>query len=143
MFKKKFLQKTIKRIKLSDGSLCSDSKIILQECRAFYRNLYSKNNNLNNNLYPEFFSRIPAPKLTAQQNSFCDANITLGELLQTLKSFSRNKSPGLDGLTVEFYITFWEQLKHTLSLVYENSFLTGILPECLRVGVITLIEKKR
>ena len=135
-------QKTMNRIKLADGSLCSDSKTILQECRTFYKNLYSQNYNLNRDLYPEFFSKIPGPKLTAQQNSFCDANITLGELLQVLKSFSRNKSPGLDGLSAEFYITFWEQLKDMLLLVYENSFSTGILPECMRVGVITLIEKK-
>ena len=48
-------QKTINRIKLSDGSYCSDSKTILEECRTFYKNLYSKNNNLDNSVYPEFF----------------------------------------------------------------------------------------
>ena len=140
--KYKAKQKTINRIKLSDGSYCSDSKKILEECRTFYKNLYSKNNNLDSSVYPQFFTRVPAPKLTAQQKNYCDAKISKDELLQTLKSFSKNKSPGLDGLSAEFYVTFWDQLKNTLLTVYENSFSTEILPECLRVGVITLIEKK-
>ena len=135
-------QKTINRIKLADGSLCSDPKTILQECRAFYRNLYSQNKTVNPNYHPDFFTRVPAPKLTAQQKSFCDAKITLDELFKTLKSFRKNKSPGLDGLTAEFYVTFWDQLKHTLLLVYENSISSEMLPESLRVGVITLLEKK-
>ena len=53
-------QKTMNRIKLADGSLCSDSKTILQECRTFYKNLYSQNDNLNRDLYPEFFRRFQA-----------------------------------------------------------------------------------
>ena len=72
------------------------------------------------NSHPDFFTSVSAPKLTAQQSSFCDANISQDELFKTLKSFSKNKSPGLDGLTAEFYITFWEQLKLTLLNVYEN-----------------------
>ena len=59
-----------------------------------------------------------------------------------MKSFRKNKSPGLDGLTAEFYVTFWDQLKHTLLLVYENSISSEMLPKSLRVGVITLLEKK-
>ena len=142
MLKYRAKQKTINRIKLADGSLCSDPKTILQECRAFYRNLYSKNKTVNPNYHPDFFTRVPAPKLTAQQKSFCDAKITLDELFKTLKSFRKNKSPGLDGLTAEFYVTFWDQLKYTLLLVYENSISSEMLPESLRVGVITLLEKK-
>ena len=98
--------------------------------------------NVNLNLHPEFFTSVPAPKLTAKQKTFCDAQLKEEELFETLKSFRKNKSPGLDGLTAEFYITFWDQLKHMLLHVYENSFSLGILPESLRVGVITLIEKK-
>ena len=41
--KHKGQQKTISRLKLSDGSFTSDQKIILAECRLFYKNLYAKN----------------------------------------------------------------------------------------------------
>ena len=36
-------QKTLSRIQLSDGSFTSDEKKILNECRLFYKKLYSKN----------------------------------------------------------------------------------------------------
>ena len=60
-------QKTINRIKLSCGSLTSDSKTILQECRSFYQNLYRQNENTNINIHPEFFTSVPIPKLSDKE----------------------------------------------------------------------------
>ena len=45
-------------------------------------------------------------------------------------------------MTAEFYIEFWSLLKTQLFQVYLDSFSLGILPECMRVGVVTLLEKK-
>ena len=135
-------QKTISRLKLSDGSFSSDPKVILEECRYFYQKLYSKNINVNPSLHPEFFRNVTTPKLTENQKQFCDSKLTFQELFKCLESFSKNKSPGLDGITAEFYRVFWDQIKEKLFLVYEESFLKGILPECLRTGVVTLLEKK-
>ena len=80
--------------------------------------------------------------MSETQKQFCDTEITEDELLKTLKTFSKNKSPGLDGLTAEFYKTFWMHIKDKLIQVYRESFFTGILPESLRTGVVTLLEKK-
>ena len=48
----------------------------------------------------------------------------------------------MDGITAEFYLKFWDALKMKLIIVYKDSFILGILPESLRTGVITLLEKK-
>ena len=48
----------------------------------------------------------------------------------------------MDGITAEFYLTFWDQIKCKLIAVYEESYVNGILPISLRTGVITLLEKK-
>ena len=135
-------QKTLNRIKIADGSFTSDSKVILQECRAFYKNLYSRDFRVDPNINPHFFTAVPAPKLSEQQKQMCDDKLTKNELKKILKSFRKNKCPGLDGLTAEFYLSFWDEIKSLLIKVYEDSFSTGILPECMRVGVVTLIEKK-
>ena len=37
---------------------------------------------------------------------------------------------------------FWNEIKIKLLKVYDDSFILGILPESLRTGVITLLEKK-
>ena len=140
--KYKAKQKTISRLKLSGGTFTSDQNTILKECRMFYKNLYSRNVNVNPSAHPDFFTNASIPKLTESQKQFCDTDLTEEELLKTLKSFSKNKSPGLDGITAEFYLKFWDKLKSKLLAVYESSFELGILPECMRMGIVTLLEKK-
>ena len=108
----------------------------------FYKNLYSQNVNVNPNAHLFFFNNVTTPKLTENQKQFCDTDLTEEELLKTLKTFSKNKCPGLDGITAEFYIKFWDVVKDKLFQVYMDSFLLGILPECMRTGVVTLLEKK-
>ena len=61
-------------------------------------------------------------------------------MLKTLKAFKKNKSPGLDGLTAEFYLEFWELVKEKLLQVYNEAYIKGVLPECLTTGVIVLLE---
>ena len=47
------------------------------------------------------------PKLTSDQRERCDEKLTVRECFNTLKTFQKNKTPGNDGLTVEFYLVFW------------------------------------
>jgi exonuclease III len=64
------------------------------------------------------------------------------ELKKTLYSCTRKKSPGPDGLTYEFYMTCYEQLKDVLLKLY-NEYLRrpeGI-PAEFSEGVIVLIPK--
>ena len=40
----------------------------------------------------------------------CDGEITVTECSDAVNEMKLNKSPGLDGLSVEFYRTFWDSL---------------------------------
>ena len=53
-----------------------------------------------------------------------------------------NKSPGNDGLTKEFYETFWEEIKIPLCKSITKSLQNGELSTSQRQTVIKLIEKK-
>ncbi|CAM2116515.1 unnamed protein product [Caretta caretta] len=54
-----------------------------------------------------------------------------------------NKSPGMDGLTVEFYRVFWDVLGPDLVTVWTESLQSGVLPLSCRRAVLALLPKKR
>ena len=122
--------------------MITDQAEILEECRRFYINLYKKVKTVNPWNFPQFLDSDKIPKLDDVKKAVCENDLTENELWNTLKSFKKNKSPGLDGITAEFYVAFWSLLKDKLKDVYEEAYNSRILPECLRTGVIVLLEKK-
>ena len=54
-----------------------------------------------------------------------------------------NKAPGIDGLTVEFYRTFWPFLKHFAVKVFNNCYVKEELSNTQKIGLISLIYKKK
>ena len=59
-----------------------------------------------------------------------------------MNSFALIKVPGNDGLPVEFYLNFWDQVGELLVDCFNESFLNGEMSPSQRQVVITLIEKK-
>jgi hypothetical protein len=53
----------------------------------------------------------------------------------------KNKSPGLDGLPVEFYQCFWDEIGDYLVKVFNQSYNEGELTSSQRKSVMTLIHK--
>ncbi|CAM2108107.1 unnamed protein product [Caretta caretta] len=53
-----------------------------------------------------------------------------------------NKSPGIDGLTMEFYRVFWDVLGPDLVTVWAESLQSGVLPLLCRRAVLALLPKK-
>lgn len=53
-----------------------------------------------------------------------------------------NESPGNDGLPIEFYQTFWPEIKNVLLGMQNESFVKKKLPHSLRKSIISFINKK-
>jgi hypothetical protein len=51
----------------------------------------------------------------------CDGEVTDTDCSEAIGNMKLNKSPGLDGLTVEFYRAFWGKLK-----MFFNNFIVFI-----------------
>ena len=64
------------------------------------------------------------------------------EMIIAMKSFSNNKSPGNDGLTKEFYETFWEELKQPFMNSLNQAKVSKKLVTSQRQAVMKLLEKK-
>ena len=64
-------------------------------------------------------------------------------MFKSLQLFQNNKSPGNDGLTVEFYRAFWHVLGKFIVDSLNDSYDRGELSNSQKEAIITLIEKKR
>ncbi|CAM4702953.1 unnamed protein product [Lepidochelys kempii] len=68
--------------------------------------------------------------------------LTLAEFSEALCRMPTNKSPGMDGLTMEFYRAFWDILGSDLVTVWAESLQSGVLPLSCRRAVLALLPKK-
>lgn len=69
------------------------------------------------------------------------APVTVLELEGTLKWFKKDKSPGPDGWTIEFYLAFYELLGNDLLKVVEECRISGSIYNAVNTTFIALIPK--
>ena len=82
------------------------------------------------------------PKVTKEKSETLGGRITGKELLFALPSMGNSKLTGNDGLTKEFYKTFWNELKVPL-LTGDRKNLSCKTTHCIaKTSSNTLIEKK-
>ena len=81
-------------------------------------------------------------KLSDEEATLCEGKLTASECFKSLQSFQKNKSPGNDGLTVEFYIAFWDVVGDLLVDSLNCSYDYGELSNSQKQAIITLLEKK-
>ena len=137
--KRNYSNKCINRIKLDDESTTADQKQIIEQMNRFYKKLYSTVQPETNN---ENFFNIASPKLSEEAKLKCEGPISEEELFTALKSSAKCKTPGNEGFSVEFYLTFWEDIKQYLIKSIYKGKKTGILTASQRQEIITLIPKK-
>ena len=138
--KSKQNRKTITTLKVNGHRVTTIDEILDAEVK-FYEDLYSTRREHNDN--EEYLKNIHLDhKLSEEEANVCEGPITLKECFEALHGMKLNKSPGLDGLTVEFYIKFWPQLS---TLVHESimySSQNGELSRSQKQCVFSLLYKK-
>ena len=135
--KAKFNNKTLKAIKKEDGSITRDQKKILHEQAKFYRKLYAKRPDIK-----FIYENTSDQRLTELQKKQLDEPFTYDNFLASLMSMPHDKTPGIDGLSVEFYVIFHQKIGNCIwqAMLEANKNLK--LHKSARRGVISLIPKK-
>ena len=125
----------------SKGSLISNQKNIMAEIENFYSDLYASNDE-EEVADPTFFLARGIPKLTLDMKGACEGKLRVKEYFDCLQSLENCKSPGEDGLTAEFYKTFWNSVGHLWVDSLNYSYDHGELSNTQKQAIIKLIEKK-
>ena len=141
MEKRNYNKKVIKRLRLQNGTLITDREEILFEQRDFYRKLYSTNKNKNSITLKEFMNDKKLPKLNEEDKKSIEHKITEQEICSMIKTFANDKSPGLDGIPIEFYKVLWNDIKTYFINVVNCSYELKYLSPSQRRGVISLLPK--
>ena len=105
MEKRHVNSKTIRNLKIDDNTtLNTDEEILNNEAKRFYQALYTSNNSFCQNVSGEdlFFQQGNQCTISDERN-LCEGLLTARECLESLKNMESNKTPGTDGILVEFY----------------------------------------
>ena len=106
-----------------ENKVVTGVKNILEEEVIYYKQLYSScykpgkdQHNIRENIYKKFM-----PNLDSDYGiNDIDENFTECKIRSIIDSFAYNKSPGSDGLPIEFYVTFWQTIKQYLINSYKS-----------------------
>ena len=104
--------------------------------KQYYETLFkSRNDNLETTTFKNFD--------ILGKNKYFDTggSLTVDEVSSTLKMMKSHKTPGIDGITVEFLKVFWLKLKHIVTNALNCCYNKGNLSTSLRQSVTTCLTK--
>ena len=133
--------KVMDRLVTADGITITSQKGIMKEQVKFYRNIFSRKGNFNENEADMFTRNIDIPQISDEQKNTLDREMTPGDFGCALKDMKNGSAPGIDGLTTSFIKFFWLRLKNMIVNSFKHSFKTGEMSTLQKRAVITLIHK--
>ena len=129
---KNFIEKTIKKVTLEDGNVVTQQEKILDQIQQYYCRLFENKDHLLDNVVIE---NLGIEQLKNPPKQDIGALLSVKEIGAVLKKMKSNKTPGIDGITVEFLkVFFWRQLKFYITDALNCGFLKGCLSISLNVS---------
>ena len=122
---------------LHDGVEYTDNKAILEVQRSFYRDLYQRNPNVTFQLDTKPSKQVKLEKMAKSEKAFSTQEIARAVLM-----LNNNKTPGPDGIGIDFYKVFWRQIEDIFCEMIEEVFKSGKMCSSSSQGIINLIPKK-
>ena len=140
LHKRKVGETVVKRVRTANGNITVQTPEIVDTFREFYSELYTEA--LTDEDAQNEVLGLLDKTLTNEQKNKCSEDFLLGDLRRAMRESANGKSPGQDGISMEFYKTFWDLMGPDMLLIFRHSYETGLLPESQRVAVIRCLPKK-
>lgn len=140
--KRRGKNKTITSLQDENGIILTNNKDILEYEQRYFKNIYEEESATLSPLDEFPLQAEDLPQISESHRTMANLPFSLRDFHIALKQLNKDKSPGSDGLTPEFYLAFWDILQDAFyhSILY--SMQTGILSQEQRVGIISLVPKK-
>ena len=135
-------KKAINELYDKNGKSTTDQNEIMEIEVDYYKKLYKSTNPDNDKLKKYIENTKVHNKLSNNESEKCEGEITVEECTNAIFKMKLNKAPGLDGLSVEFYRKFWNNLKKLVTKVFNFNYERGHLSNSQKIGAISLIFKK-
>ena len=113
---------------------------ILKEIHKFYKNLYCQSAYETD--IDEYLRHVHVPSISEEEAESCEGMLTEAECWKVLSTMKLNRSPGSDGLSVEFYRFFWNETKDMVINSLNEGYTKGELSFTQRQSIVTLLYKK-
>ena len=138
--KRNFDKKHIQKLRKGDLIITEPRDILLEE-KQFYETLYTSND-IDDNDIERVMNDLNIKPVDQDVAMLCEGCISEKECYDAIMSMDCDKTPGTDGLPVNFYRIFWEDIKEVLCAVFNTCFEKGELCPSMKRGIITLLPKK-
>ena len=135
--KRSFNNKTMFAVKLPTGELCKEMKRILTEQEKFYRTLYTSDMNVKFTL-----ENSSGVQLSNEQQTWLDRDLEMREIEAAINDMKTGKVPGCDGLPIEFYISFKEEIKGMLLELFNEIRERQEMTRSMKRGIMSLLPKR-
>ena len=132
----------ISRLKSREGNKTTNAEAILSMQKRCYEQLYAQVPCTNED-GDAFFNNPDLFRLSENDQRILEQPLTEKECLEVLKQCGKNKSPGSDGLSVEFYLQFWNLVGDEMVQSFNYAQEEGRLNITQRQGIIKVLPKKK
>ena len=140
--KKRQNHNVIKELRTDKGQIIHSDKDILKEANKFYSDLYTSSKTSISDINAYFEKTPETYVLSNKEKLACDEKLSTMEITEAVTKLNKNKSPGPDGLTPEFYQKFWDYLKKPFMEMLDETYKYKQLPSSVSNAILTLIHKK-
>ena len=142
LIKIKMENNQVNKIRNEKREVTTDNTEIHRIIRDYYEQLYAnKTDNLEE--MDRFLEKFNLPRLKQEKIEIMNNLVTSNEIEAVIKNLPKNKSPGPDGFTGEFYQRFREELMPILLKLFQKFAEDGTLSNSFYKANITLIPKPK
>ena len=141
--KARALNNTIFELNIEGRNVVGETEI-LNEIGSFYKSLYTEEaRNTNSDLknFNKYIDSLVIPTISEDSFKMCEDDISMDEMAEAVLKMKNGSTPGCDGIPIEFYKIFFNEVKSVMFKSFMHSFNCKRLTFSQQKGIVSLLHK--